>query len=180
MKYIELFTLFFLFVFTEMACSNSQNKKTTIHFTRYDTINFFSESFVENQYNLFPLLSFEYARSLHQYTIKHIGIDSINFDDSTEVDTIYIVSGNEDTLLYAKANSGIFLWKMVLNSVKDTLDTGIAIGCSADVLSKKFKINTLPDSCIFCMSGPSENYYFVIKNKTVKKIYYDIDFEGNN
>lgn len=145
-----------------------------------DTIDIFAEKYIEKLYSTSPYFNFDSVRLMRKFSINKYGIDSINFDDNTEIDTIITATLKSDTLVFAKANSGIFLWKMKLHTNNIKIDTNIVIFNSKSVIYNLFNIDILYNNFCFLISGSGEYYEYTIKDGKVNMIVFQVDFEGVN
>jgi hypothetical protein len=192
MKLSYLILLFILLT----GCSDNEKFNSNLHKTdnfhgdnenlytyisiKKDTIDIFAEKYIENLYSTSPYFNFDSVSLMGSFSINKYGIDSINFDDDTEIDTIITAIFNRDTLVYAKANSGIFLWKMRLHTDKIKIDHDIYISCLKQNIYNKFKIDNSCNNFIFVIYGVAEYFQYTIIDGNVDMIMFDVDFEGVN
>jgi hypothetical protein len=111
---------------------------------------------------------------------KYLATNEINFNDETETDTIILFTNTVDTIIYAKAYSGTFLWKMNILSNSVKLDTNVGVGCLKSFIQLKLRQNKISDFVSVWGEDAAETLYITFKNDTVSNIRYEMHFEAVN
>jgi hypothetical protein len=145
-----------------------------------DTIDVFAEKYLGEISMSSPFHCFDSVKLMDGFIINSYPIDTVNFDDNTATDTIYTAIKHTDTLIFAKANSGIFLWKMRANTDEIKIDTNIYISCSKKAINDMFSVDIRKENFSFIISSPGDYYHYTIKDGTIVKLVYEVDFEGVN
>ncbi|MBX2905468.1 MAG: hypothetical protein KF744_05485 [Taibaiella sp.] len=173
------YTVLFYTLITVYLCScGSVGKKM-----RFDDINDTTDIFnpeVANHLKSSQLFSFDSIIKISAFEKSVEAIYDVNFDDSTEVDTIIKFANLSDTIIYAKANSGLFLWKMSLQSSLFILDRDIFVSCKKQVFRSKCLIDTVYNILSVSGEDAAETFYFTFDNDSLKRIEYVMHFEAVN
>lgn len=127
-----------------------------------------------------PSIVFDSIAEMPSFTKRYVVNHGINFDDSTDIDTVVEFANNADTILYAKANSGMFLWKMTLKTKLIVLDKNVFVSCKKEVLRLKLNLDTIWNNLILTGEDGGETYRFFFKNDTLNKINYEMHFDAIN
>lgn len=178
MPYTKLLSLLVVTMLT-VSCKNVVNKSKNDGEAN-DTTDLFNPSFVYRLTTSSPIFEFDSMANMPAYQKWYSGIDSINFDDSSETDTLVTLVRGADTLLFAKANSGMFLWKMKLSSNKIVLDTNISVSCKKSVFFSKLGLSSLARNVLIWGDGAGETFQFVFNLDTLTEILYEMHFEAMN
>jgi len=145
-----------------------------------DTTDIYDPSFVSRLIRSSSIFKFDSTTNMSGFQKWYNAIDSINFNDDTKTDTLITFAEGSDTLLFAKAYSGIFLWKMKLGSTKVILDTNINISCKKSILLSKLGLAALANNVLVWGEDGAETFYFVFKGDTLNQVLYEMHFEAIN
>ena len=165
-------------IFFLCSCDNWQTMKK--EGAMPDTTDLFDGAFVSRLVRSSPVLTLDSLTNTSAFQKTYQGTNEINFDDDTETDTLIYFTHKTDTIIYAKANSGPFLWKMNLHTSNTILDTNVAIGCRKSILKAKLRSKDLSDFALVWGEDAAETFYFTFQGDTLTNIRYEMHFEAVN
>lgn len=174
--------ILFLLVYFLVSCNERQDHKNTVESaTMSDTLDIVDDEFINRVIGSnSSRINFSQIEKTGNYVQTLITSDSLNFDDRYIKDSLYVLSSKYDTLLYAKAYSGVFLWKMHLQDTILHLDTNININCDKKIFVDKFKLVDFKRVVKVRDDMGGNNFYFVFENGILKEIFFYYDFDGLN
>lgn len=169
----------FLLFSIVLGLSCSETKKKYNYDDLGDTTDVFMPD-ISRRLTSSPIFNFDFISASSTFKKRLIGIDNINFDDSTDVDTLIQFVSGLDTVVYAKANSGIFLWKMVLASKAVVLDNDVYISCGKNIFKSKLHSDSISDNLFITGDDGGETFCFKFRDDTLREIRYEMHFEAVN
>ncbi len=180
MNWKNLFATAIVLCAISFLCSCEDRRTMKTGDVTPDTTELFDKAFVSRLVRSSPVLTLNSLTNTSAFQKTYHGTKEINFDDDTETDTLIYFTHQTDTIIYAKANSGPFLWKMNLHTSNIVWDTNVAIGCIKSTLNAKLKSKALADFAVVWGEDAAETFYFSFHGDTLTNIRYEMHFEAVN
>ncbi len=174
------FTSVFALIISLVSCSNADSKHSVTSNTYTDTTDIVDDKFITRVLDTNSSICIAQILESKKLNLDIKTSDSINLDDRTLKDSIFVLFNHRDTLVYGKAYSGIFLWRLHLQTSNLTIDTTLTIDCKKNMLARKFNLSDIANVVRVRDEMGTNTFYFIFSNNILKEIVFYCDFEGVN